>query len=198
MIPLLLSTLALAGPSVEAPAKNASLETGGVLQAIRPGVHVAVDSDLLVSPRDRLFTDEELIRTLSGSVGVMGWWHPRNQTPLFVQGELSLRRTGTWLGFQKELSVGLGLGYAINGGWTYRYSDSGELWGTPVGGRPFIAPSVGIGLGQDLSQVKPKVQVTWYTRARMHYQWPYNVAGAPVFTAEAGIRRPIQLPRSRK
>lgn len=191
MLPLLLTTAALAVPAPpQELVPKYRLDTSYVAQALRPGARVAVEKGLWSSPRDRLLTDEQLIREFTGAVGVMGWWHPYNQTPLMAHAELGFRRTGTFWGFKKEALVGLGMGYAINGGRTYRYNNSGELRGNPLGGRGLIAPSVGIGFGQDLSQVKPKAKVAWHLRGRMHYQWPYNVAGAPVFTVEAGISRP--------
>lgn len=190
MLPLLLCAAALSAPDRSEPAQGLRLDTSYVTQAMRPGVRVAVEKSLWSSPRDRLLSDEQLIREVTGAVGAIGWWHPWNQTPLMAHAELGFRRTGTFWGFQKEALLGFGMGYAINGGRTYRYNDSGELKGNPLAGRGLIAPSVGIGLGQDLSQVKPKLQASWHVRGRMHYQWPYNVAGAPVFTVELGISRP--------
>lgn len=190
MLPLLLAATALAVPNQVELVPKYRLDTSYVAQALRPGLRVAAEKSLWDSERDRLFTDEKLIREFTGSVGFMGWWHPHNQTPLLATAEVGFRRTGTFWGFQKEALVGMGMGYAINGGRTYRYNDSGELKGNPLGGRGVIAPSMGIGFGQDLSQVKPKLKASWHMRGRMHYQWPYNVAGAPVFTVELGISRP--------
>jgi len=190
VLPLLLTATAFSAPNPPDPSPKYSLDTSYVAQALRPGLRIAAEQQLWSSARERKFTDEQLIREFTGSAGFMGWWHPHNQTPLLATAELGFRRTGTFWGFQKEALLGIGMGYAINGGRTYSYTDSGELKGNPLGGRGVIAPSLGLGFGQELSHIKPKLTASWHVRGRLHYQWPYNVAGAPVFTVELGISRP--------
>ena len=111
--------------------------------------------------------------------------HPNNNTGIFLNGELSWRKTkmrkGTMFG------VGLGLGYLhqfynID---TYRLND-GKLEKVGAAGQGMMTTSLSCLYGRDLS-VRHNSPFSWYIKPSFIMQFPYNHSGGINAALELGV-----------
>jgi len=144
------------------------------------GFRLAYDRPLLQKVRER----NQARKILYGSLGLAAYRHPANHYGLILSPELGYRRIGR-RGSIFELAVAPAYFRYFLDGTTYEATPTGDFRKVPGAGGNAFLPTIGLGIGRDLS-VRHGLPLSWYTRLNVMQQRPYNTTALLRFSLELG------------
>lgn len=139
-----------------------------------------------IPKEDGLFAQKSLLANLS----LILYRHPKNHVGLILAPEIGYQHIGK-KGGMVEVAVSPSLFRTFLEGKTYEVGANGDLEKLSLAGRWAFLPTVSLGFGRDLS-VKHDLPITWYARANIMQQRPYNDSALLRFGIEAGIITPLK------
>ncbi|MCB9765580.1 MAG: hypothetical protein H6739_37745 [Alphaproteobacteria bacterium] len=183
---LLISPLAAAQ---DAPLGVDSVSVGYFGEIVwHPGLSVAAEWTLVQGQREkeRDRGPKVITRSLVAGPELAGFVHPRTLTALQLGGLAGYRKVRT-RGFTREYWVGAAVWRGFLGGDTYTLVD-GQAQKVALAGRWAFAPSVALGLGQDLSRARTPHPVAWTVRPRVTWTAPTNASTGLYVILELNLR----------
>lgn len=152
---------------------------------LKVGVEYPIKRKIIEKPRiPRKYGLKIVRKEWIASVNLIGYYHRNNHTGIWLNNELSRRRTGRRGGF-KEFTYGLGFlkTFLPN---TYIVNDNGDIEKVFLPGRGYYTLSFGIAYGKDLS-VKHNKPICWYIKPNYYLIFPFNKLFNMGFGFEIGI-----------
>ena len=121
---------------------------------------------------------------LSGNVGFYN--HPNNHAALFLNSELSWRRTKMRKGQMLGVFVGTGYLHRFYNIDTYQLGTDGTPNQISAAGQPMWTTSLGLSFGRDLS-IKRDIPMAWYIKPSAILLTPYSHSASITTALEVGV-----------
>lgn len=152
---------------------------------LKIGVEYPIKRRVIEKPRiPRKYGLKVIHKDWIASINLTGYYHPDNHTGIWLNPEISRRRTGRRGGF-KEFSYGIGFLKTFQPS-TYTVDENGNVNSVFMPGHGFFTASFGVAYGKDYS-VKNLRPICWYIKPSYYLIFPYNTLFSLGFGFEMGI-----------